>query len=231
MELILALLLLLLSPFLNFSGLHPISSPARSSRPTSINSFINAVRIDSVRERGRLGARQQSESSGCTATKVRQESERGRPQNPFQSPEQISFPFSGLSVLPSSLPPSPRHSLSHPLWNAARTLLRALSTGWHLPHLFRTRHWARQPCLWLGRPAVIRTRSLGLKLQFRAFLPGCPIWAISSCSAVNHLSLHMGTSSLPPSLPPSAAADLSGSGLARVTSPPKWEREEGRGRR
>ena len=30
--------------------------------------------------------------------------ERGRPQNPFQSPEQISFPFSGLSVLPSSLP-------------------------------------------------------------------------------------------------------------------------------
>ena len=103
MELILALLLLL-SPFLNFSGLHPISSPARSSRPTSINSFINAVRIDSVRERGRLGARQQSESSGCTATKVRQESERGRPQNPFQSPEQISFPFSGLSVLASSLP-------------------------------------------------------------------------------------------------------------------------------
>ena len=97
-------LLLLLSPFLNFSGLHPISSPARSSRPTSINSFINAVRIDSVRERGRLGARQQSESSGCTATKVRQESERGRPQNPFQSPEQISFPFSGLSVLPSFLP-------------------------------------------------------------------------------------------------------------------------------
>ena len=135
MELILALLLLL-SPFLNFSGLHPISSPARSSRPTSINSFINAVRIDSVRERGRLGARQQSESSGCTATKVRQESERGRPQNPFQSPEQISFPFSGLSVLPSSLPPSPRHSLSHPLWNAARTLLRALSTGWHLPIYF-----------------------------------------------------------------------------------------------
>ena len=102
MELILALLLL--SPFLNFSGLHPISSPARSSRPTSINSFINAVRIDSVRERARLGARQQSESSGCTATKVRQESERGRPQNPFQSPEQISFPFSGLSVPASSLP-------------------------------------------------------------------------------------------------------------------------------
>ena len=30
--------------------------------------------------------------------------ERGRTQNPFQSPEQISFPFSGLSVPASSLP-------------------------------------------------------------------------------------------------------------------------------
>ena len=158
---------------------------------------------------------------------MRQESERGRPQNPFQSPEQISFPFSGLSVLASSLPLLATLFLI--LFGMPHALCSVLfRQGGTFPFISYSS---------LGPPAVFvagspRSHSDSVtwpQIAISRLPPWLPhlghlflLGGEPFVSAHGHL--------LPPSLPPSAAADLSGSGLARVTSPPKWEREEGRGR-
>ena len=155
-------------------------------------------------------------------------SERG-PKTPFLpfSREQISFPFPGLSlslsVRPPFLPSFPRHSLSHPLWNAART--PHCATGWHRLRILAIVAHATasmsRPSFWSNRPVVGRTRSLG---QFCAFLRSL---RPSPLRGEPFVFVHGRLPLLSPS--PSAAADLSGSGLARVvgvTSLPKQSRAE-----
>ena len=129
-----------------------------------------------------------------------------RPENPFQQPK-ANF-FSILRSFCPSLPLSFSSSLECRTHSAQCSCYRVA------PH-FSAFNGTRPLGFSLDRPVVSRTRSLGFKLQFCAFL--------HRLFAVNHLSLYMGTSYSSPS--PSAAADLSGSGLARVvgvTSLPKW---------
>ena len=129
------LLSLLSFSLLNFSTqLHPLSlPPSLSSQSTSINSFINAVRIDSFRERWRLGRQadrqEQGESGGSETTKAH----RARPENPFQPKANFfPIPIPGLSVLPFLATLFSSSSLE--CRTQSTEVLGALATGW--PYIF-----------------------------------------------------------------------------------------------